>query len=125
MFTLIDEDAIAPFDDLLKTAADKAWAQVSFYPAFTGEQPDRRQNLGHPVPALHHRDVSGTRMRSRRPASIPKRHPAIWDELVADGRKLTKRDGVRQVTQWGVEIPSTGFTYWLFQALTTAKRVPS
>ena len=33
MFTLIDEDAIAPFDALLKTDADKAWAK-SFYPAF-------------------------------------------------------------------------------------------
>ena len=33
MFTLIDEDAIAPFDDLLKDSADKLWAQ-SFYPAF-------------------------------------------------------------------------------------------
>src|ERR1700732_47855 len=33
MFTLIDEDAIAPFDDLLKSDADKAWAK-SFYPAF-------------------------------------------------------------------------------------------
>ncbi len=33
MFTLIDEDAIAPFDDLLKTEADKAWAK-SFFPAF-------------------------------------------------------------------------------------------
>ncbi len=32
MFTLIDEDAIAPFDDLLKDSADKLWAQ-SFYPA--------------------------------------------------------------------------------------------
>src|ERR1700691_6302215 len=33
MFTLIDEDAITPFDDLLKDAADKLWAQA-FYPAF-------------------------------------------------------------------------------------------
>src|SRR5579863_5701432 len=33
MFTLIDEDAITPFDDLLKTNADKAWAK-SFFPAF-------------------------------------------------------------------------------------------
>ena len=33
MFTLIDEDAIVPFDDLIKTADDKAWLK-SFYPAF-------------------------------------------------------------------------------------------
>ena len=33
MFTLIDEDAIVPFDDLIKTAEDRAWLK-SFYPAF-------------------------------------------------------------------------------------------
>src|SRR5262245_51793836 len=33
MFTLIDEDAVTPFDPLLTSDADKAWAK-SFYPAF-------------------------------------------------------------------------------------------
>ncbi|MGB8611268.1 MAG: extracellular solute-binding protein, partial [Pseudolabrys sp.] len=31
MFTLIDEDAVMPFDPLLQSDADKAWAK-SFYP---------------------------------------------------------------------------------------------
>ena len=33
MFTLIDEDAVVPFDDLIKTSDDQAWLR-SFYPAF-------------------------------------------------------------------------------------------
>ena len=33
MYTLIDEDAIVPFDDLIKTPEDQAWLK-SFYPAF-------------------------------------------------------------------------------------------
>ena len=33
MYTLIDEDAIVPFDDLIKTPDDQAWLK-SFYPAF-------------------------------------------------------------------------------------------
>ena len=33
MFTLIDEDAIAPIDDFVKTDADRAWLK-GFYPAF-------------------------------------------------------------------------------------------
>ena len=33
MFTLIHEDAVMPFDLLLQSDADKAWAK-SFYPAF-------------------------------------------------------------------------------------------
>jgi sn-glycerol 3-phosphate transport system substrate-binding protein len=39
--------------------------------------------------------------------------------MVAFGRKLTKRDASGAVSQWGLEIPSSGFPYWLFQALTT------
>ena len=33
-------------------------------------------------------------------------------------QKLTKRDASGKVTQWGVQIPSSGFPYWLFQGLT-------
>ncbi len=33
MFTLIDEDAIVPFDPLIKTADDREWLK-GFYPAF-------------------------------------------------------------------------------------------
>lgn len=41
----------------------------------------------------------------------PEKPPADWDELVEYGKLLTK-DG-----QWGLEIPSTGYQYWMFQAL--------
>jgi sn-glycerol 3-phosphate transport system substrate-binding protein len=37
--------------------------------------------------------------------------------MVAFGKTLTKRDAAGQVSQWGLEIPSSGFPYWLFQAL--------
>src|SRR5713226_3766393 len=33
MFTLIDEDAVIPFDDVIKTLEDKAWL-ARFFPAF-------------------------------------------------------------------------------------------
>ena len=49
----------------------------------------------------------------------PDKAPASWDDMVAFGKKLTKRDASGHVSQWGVEIPSSGFPYWLFQALTT------
>ena len=44
----------------------------------------------------------------------PENPPATWDELSAAGKKLTKADG----SQWGVMIPSTGYPYWMFGALT-------
>jgi sn-glycerol 3-phosphate transport system substrate-binding protein len=42
----------------------------------------------------------------------PEKAPQNWDELVSMGKKLTK-DG-----QWGAMIPSTGYPYWMFGALT-------
>ena len=45
--------------------------------------------------------------------------PATWAELKDAATKLTKKDASGKVTQWGVQIPSSGFPYWLFQTLTT------
>jgi len=35
----------------------------------------------------------------------------------------TKRDASGNATQWGVQIPASGFPYWLFQGLTTTNDV--
>lgn len=34
-----------------------------------------------------------------------------------NAKKLIKKDSSGQVTRWGIEIPSTDFRYWMFQAL--------
>ena len=49
----------------------------------------------------------------------PEKPPANWEEMQAFAEKLTKRDASGNTTQWGVQIPSSGFPYWLFQGLTT------
>lgn len=46
----------------------------------------------------------------------PEKPPANWDELVEYAEQLTVEEG-GNVTQWGLEIPSTGYQYWMFQAL--------
>jgi sn-glycerol 3-phosphate transport system substrate-binding protein len=121
MFTLIDEDAIAPFDDLLKDSADKLWAQ-SFYPAFMENSQTGGKTWG--IPFQRSTIVMFWNKDAFKAAGLnPDKGPDTWDELVAYGQKLTQRDGSGNVTQWGVEIPSTAFTYWLFQGLTTANRV--
>jgi sn-glycerol 3-phosphate transport system substrate-binding protein len=53
----------------------------------------------------------------------PNRAPANWNEMLQYAQKLTKRDASGNVTQWGVQIPSSGFPYWLFQGLTTPNGV--
>ena len=109
MFTLIDEDAIVPFDDFVKSADDKAWL-AGFFPALHGEQPDRRQDLGHSVPALDRSCCTGTRTLFKEAGLDPEKAPATWDEQVAFAQKLTKTRRLGNVTQWGVQIPSIGLS---------------
>jgi sn-glycerol 3-phosphate transport system substrate-binding protein len=121
MFTLIDEDAIAPFDDLLKTEADKTWLK-SFYPAFMENSQTSGKTWG--IPFQRSTIVMYWNKDAFKAAGLdPDKAPNTWDELVADGTKLTQRDASGNVSQWAVEIPSTAFTYWLFQGLTTANNV--
>jgi sn-glycerol 3-phosphate transport system substrate-binding protein len=47
----------------------------------------------------------------------PNRAPQTWAEQLDYAQKLTKRDAAGNVSQWGIQIPSSGFPYWLFQAL--------
>ncbi|MGA8421598.1 MAG: extracellular solute-binding protein, partial [Pseudolabrys sp.] len=120
MFTLIDEDAVMPFDPLLQSDADKAWAK-SFYPAFMENSQTGGKTWG--IPFQRSTIVMYWNKDAFKAAGLnPDKAPDNWDELVAYGQKLTKRDG-SNVSQWGVEIPSTGFPYWLFQGLTTANGV--
>jgi sn-glycerol 3-phosphate transport system substrate-binding protein len=120
MFTLIDEDAVMPFDGLLKSDADKAWAK-SFYPAFMENSQTGGEIWG--IPFQRSTIVMYWNKDAFKAAGLnPDKAPDTWDELVADGQKLTKREG-SNVSQWGIEIPSTGFPYWLFQGLTTANKV--
>jgi sn-glycerol 3-phosphate transport system substrate-binding protein len=47
----------------------------------------------------------------------PNKAPANWKEMAEYAQKATKRDAAGKATQWGVQIPSSGFPYWLFQGL--------
>ncbi len=115
MYTLIDEGAIVPFDDLVKTADDKAWLK-SFYPAFMENSQTGGKTWG--IPFQRSTVVLYYNKDAFKEAGLDPNHPpATWAEMTADAEKLTKRDASGKVTQWGVEIPSSGFPYWLFQGL--------
>jgi sn-glycerol 3-phosphate transport system substrate-binding protein len=120
MFTLIDEDAITPFDTLLRTDADNAWLK-GFYPAFMENSQTDGKTWG--IPFQRSTIVMYWNKDAFKAAGLnPDKAPDTWDELVSDGQKLTTRNG-DNTTQWGVQIPSTGFPYWLFQGITTANKV--
>ena len=115
MYTLIDEDAIVPFDDLVRTADDRAWLK-SFYPAFMENSQTGGKTWG--IPFQRSTVVLYYNKDAFKEAGLDPNHPpATWAEMTADAEKLTRRDASGKVTQWGVEIPSSGFPYWLFQGL--------
>ncbi len=117
MFTLIDQGAIAAVNELANTADDKKWLG-SFYPAFMKNSQTPGKVWG--VPFQRSTIVQFWNKELFKEAGLdPEKGPANWDQLVEMSKKLTKHDASGNVTQWGVKIPSTGFPYWLFQALTT------
>jgi sn-glycerol 3-phosphate transport system substrate-binding protein len=117
MYTLIDEGAVIPFDEVAKSADDKKWMK-SFYPAFMANSETGGKIWG--IPFQRSTVVMFWNKEAFKAAGLdPEKAPQTWDELVSMGEKLTKRDASGNVTQWGVQIPSSGFPYWLFQGLTT------
>jgi sn-glycerol 3-phosphate transport system substrate-binding protein len=117
MFTLIEEDAIVPFEELISSDAERQWLG-SFYPAFMENSTTGGKTYG--VPFQRSTPVLYWNKDAFKEAGLdPDTAPATWDEMVSFGKKLTKKDSAGNVSQWGVRIPSSGFPYWLFQGLTT------
>ncbi|MFA5120932.1 ABC transporter substrate-binding protein [Zavarzinia sp.] len=106
-YDLIEQDLIVPFEDVAKSADDKAWLD-SFYPALMANGRIDGKTWGIPfqrstIVMYYNKDLF------RAAGLDPEHPPKTWDELVSMGQKLTK-DG-----QWGIMIPSTGYPYWMFQ----------
>jgi sn-glycerol 3-phosphate transport system substrate-binding protein len=108
-YDLIDQDIIVAFDDVVTSAEEKAWLK-SFYPALMANSRIDGKIWGVPfqrstIVAYYNKDMF------REAGLDPEKAPRTWDELVSMGKKLTK-DGTH-----GLMIPSTGYPYWMFQAL--------
>jgi sn-glycerol 3-phosphate transport system substrate-binding protein len=113
-YSLVDDDLILPFDTVAGDADGKAWL-ASFYPAFMRNGQIDGHTWG--IPFQRSTIVLYYNKDAFRDAGLdPEKPPADWAEHASFAEKTTKRDGDR-VTRWGVQIPATGFTYWLYQAL--------
>ncbi len=118
IFTLIDEDAILAWDDLPGT--DRPWLD-SFYPGFLENSRTGGKTWG--IPFQRSTIVIYWNKELFREAGLdPEKAPENWAQQVEFAQKLTKRQG-DNVSQWGIQIPSSGFPYWLFQGLTTQNDV--
>ena len=117
MFTLIDEGAILDWTTQATSADDQAWMK-SFYPAFMENSQTGGKVWG--IPFQRSTIVLYWNKEMFKEAGLdPNRAPENWKEMLQYAQKLTKRDSAGNVSQWGVQVPSSGFPYWLFQGFTT------
>ncbi len=113
LFTLLDMNAIIPLDGYINEAGGDRFRN-DFFDAFWLNS--RVGKTTYSIPFQRSTIILYYNQDAFRKAGLdPARPPRTWTELVQDAQKLTVRDASGNVTQWGVGIPSTGFTYWLFQ----------
>ena len=108
-YDLIEQDLILPFNDLVSGSEGANWLN-SFYPALMANGNIEGKTWGIPfqrstIVAYYNKDMF------RAAGLDPESPPTSWDELISMGKALTK-DGA-----YGIMIPSTGYPYWMFQAL--------
>jgi sn-glycerol 3-phosphate transport system substrate-binding protein len=121
VYTLIDADAILPWDDFIKTDDDRAWMSA-FFPAFMLNS--RTGGKTWSIPFQRSTIVLYWNKEAFKEAGLdPNRAPATWAEQLDFARRLTRRDASGRVTRWGIQVPSTGYPYWLFQGFTTQNDV--
>ncbi|MEZ5658648.1 MAG: ABC transporter substrate-binding protein [Burkholderiaceae bacterium] len=108
-YDLIEQELVVPFDDLVTTDEERAWLK-SFYPALMANGTIEGKAWGIPfqrstIVAYYNKD------KFRAAGLDPDKPPKTWDDMISMGKALT-RDGTH-----GLMIPSTGYPYWMFQAL--------
>ena len=113
-YSLVDDDLILPFDTLATSTEDKAWLS-GFYPAFMRNGQIDGHTWG--IPFQRSTVVMFYNKAIFKEIGVdPEKGPATWEEHMDIAAKAVKREGDR-TTRWGVEIPGSGFTYWLYQAM--------
>ena len=115
VFELIDQGVIVPFDEFATSAEDKKWL-ASFYPALMENSKAKGKIWG--IPFQRSTIVMYHNKTAFKEAGLdPNKAPTTWNEMVTVAQKLTKKDAAGNVSRWGLHIPSTGYAYWMFQAL--------
>jgi sn-glycerol 3-phosphate transport system substrate-binding protein len=108
-YDLIEQELIVPFEEIVEGEEGQAWLD-SFYPALMAN--GRIEGLTWGIPFQRSTIVAYYNKDMFREAGLdPEAPPTTWDELVEMGQALTTDD------RWGLMIPSTGYPYWMFQAL--------
>jgi sn-glycerol 3-phosphate transport system substrate-binding protein len=115
LYSLIDNDYIIPVETYIKASKDGDAYLKDFFPAFLANSQAGGQTWAAPfqrsTPVLYYNKDAFKEV-----GLDPAKGPQTFDEMRDFAKKLTKADGSR----WGLEIPSDGFPYWLFQGFAIA-----
>ncbi|HLH73107.1 MAG TPA: ABC transporter substrate-binding protein [Chloroflexota bacterium] len=112
IFTLQDMGAVIPLDSMAK-ATDPQIAD-DFFPAFLQDSKLNGTLIG--LPFQRSTLVFYYNPDLLKMAGLGDKPPQTWDDVVSFGQKLIQKNG-DAVTRWGVSFPSSGSSYWEFQAL--------
>jgi sn-glycerol 3-phosphate transport system substrate-binding protein len=116
IYTFLDEDVIVPYDGFIKTDADRAWL-AGFMPAYL-----KSAQVGGKLWSIPFQRSTAVLYWNKKAFAEsgldPEKFPTTWDEMVAYGKAVLRKDASGKVTRWGVGIPgNVGSAQWLFGAL--------
>ena len=112
LYSLLSMDAIADIDSFCTTDADKEWLN-GFYDGFMMNSRDGETTYG--IPWQRSTIVLYYNKDAFEAAGLdPEQPPKTWDELKEDAKKLTITEN-GTTTQYGIQIPSDGYAYWMLQ----------
>lgn len=113
LYSLLAMDAVIDIDSLCTTEEDQEWLQ-GFYEGFMMNSRDGDTTYG--IPWQRSTIVLYYNKEAFEEAGLdPDKAPSNWDEMKEYAKKLTKTDG----SQYGIEIPSDGYAYWMLQTFCT------
>ena len=109
LYTLIDNELIVPLETL---DDDLSWTEDRFYPAYlaSGEANDQLWSLPFQrstIVQYHNKDLF------EEAGLDPEAPPSTWEELAKQAATIQESGAA----EYGVEIPSTQFGNWMFQAM--------
>ncbi len=111
LYELIEQDAIAAFDDIVTSDEERAWLD-SFYPGLM--ENGRLDGKTYGIPFQRSTIVLYWNKEAFAAAGLdPEKPPQTWNEMAEMAAAVHEASGGEQ---WGVMVPSTGYPYWMFQA---------
>lgn len=112
LYSLLAMDAIVDMDSFCTAEEDKEWLN-GFYEGFMMNSRDGETTYG--IPWQRSTIVLYYNKEAFAAAGLdPETPPQTWEELTDYAKKLTVTEN-GQTTQYGIEIPSDGYAYWMLQ----------